>query len=166
MDYLTFIAVLRGAYVGYRSGFFPEILRIAAYLLTVIVAFHFQEMLAQWITLKSFLNYTTAQAVALVVLLGGVFLITKLVTTLLLKLLKIGKGGVFYRLIGLALGAARWVILLSLTFLLIEQSPLASLKTDIHERSLVGKEVSQIAPTLFEFLSRLSPQLGVPKKAP
>ncbi len=150
--------------MGYRSGFFSELLRIASYLITVIVAFQFRETLAQYLTLKSFLNYTTASTIALGILLVAGCGLTKLLTTMLLKLLKVGAGGFLQRLLGLAMGVCRWLVVLSLVFMLIDLSPLSLLKTDIHERSVVGAKVSQIAPTVFDFLSRLSPQLTVPKK--
>ncbi|MBI3252337.1 MAG: CvpA family protein [Candidatus Omnitrophica bacterium] len=149
--------------MGYRSGFFPELLRIFSYLVTVIVTFHFHESLAQFLTLKTFLNETTAEAAAFGGLLIAVFLVTKLLTMLVLKLLKVGEGGFFYRILGAAVGACRWVVLLSLIFMWIGYLPMASLKSDIHERSLTGQKVSQIAPLLFDFLSKLSPQLSVPK---
>ena len=164
VDYLVIIGILRGCYVGYKSGLFPEILRIAGYLVTVLVTFRYHEALAQTLTLKTFLNMTTASAVAFFLLLAGVFVVTKLITLLLLRLLKVGEGGFFYRLAGAVLGACRWVIILSLLFMLIEYLPLAALKTDIRSRSVSGNRVAEIAPTLFNFLSSLSPQLAVPRK--
>lgn len=163
---MVILAALRGCYVGYKSGLFPEVLRIAGYLVTVVVTFHFHEMLAQWLTLKTFLNQTTATALAFFALLTGVFIITKLVTALLLKLLKVGEGGFFYRVSGLAVGAGRWVILMSLLFMLVDYSPMAMLKKDIRSHSVLGPRVAQIAPALFGFLSSLSPQLGVDDKGP
>ena len=50
VDYLAVIAALWGCYVGYKAGFFPELLRIAAYLVTVLVTFNFYEPLAQILT--------------------------------------------------------------------------------------------------------------------
>ncbi|MBI3315777.1 MAG: CvpA family protein [Candidatus Omnitrophica bacterium] len=164
VDYLTAIAVLRGGYVGFRSGLFPELLRIAEYVLTVVVAFRFYEPLAQFLTLKTFLNISTATTVSFSVLVVGVFLVAKLITMFLLKLLKVGEGAFFYRLAGLIFGACRWVVILSIAFMLVDHLPLHSLKTDIHDRSVVGPKVSKVAPMLFDFLSSLSPQLGVPKK--
>ena len=165
VDYITFIAILRGCWVGYRSGLFPELLRILAYVVTIVVTFRFHEDLAQLLTVKTFLNLTTATAVSFFVLLVGLFLATKLVTMLLLKLLKVGEGGFFYRLLGLAIGACRWVILLSLVFMLIDYSPLSPLKTDIHNRSVIGPRVAMVAPMLFDFMSTLSPQLTAGSKA-
>ncbi len=164
VEMIVFLVTLRGCYVGYKSGFFPELLRIVGYLITVIVAFRFHEEAAQFLTLSTFLNSTTASALSLFSLLAVTFLLTKIVIVLFLKLLKMGKGGFLYRMAGLLLGACRWIILLSLIFMLIDHSPFAPLRTDIHERSYLGPEISLIAPTLFDFLSKLSPQLTVPKE--
>lgn len=161
VDYLAVIAILRGCYVGYRSGLFPELLRIVGYVITVAVTYRFYESLAQTLTLKTFLNLTSATAVAFIALLVAVFIIVKLLTFILLKLLKVGKGGFFYGIIGLIVGACRWVILLSMIFMIIEYLPLDSLKKDIHERSFAGPKISMIAPVIFDFLSHLSPQLGI-----
>jgi uncharacterized membrane protein required for colicin V production len=165
VDYLAMAAVLRGCYVGYKSGFFPELLRIAAYLLTAVVTLRFRESVSQFLTLNTFLNASTAEAVALGGLIVGVFVLAKLISLLILKMLKLGEGGFFYRLIGLVLGGCRWVVLLSLAFMLISGSPLAPLRTDIKERSVSGPQIERVAPMLFDFLSSLSPQLSVSRKA-
>ncbi len=160
VDYVALVAVLRGCYVGYKSGFFPELLRIAAYLLTIAVAFYFLEPLAQFLTVKTFLNFTTAKAISLFILLVGVFSLTKLLIMLFLKVLKAGEGGVFYRILGLLLGACRWVILLSFIFMLIDHSPLNNLRDDIQNRSWAGPEISRIAPMTLDFLSNALPNLS------
>jgi uncharacterized membrane protein required for colicin V production len=165
VDYLAALAVLRGIYVGFRSGFFPELLRLASYLVTALVTFRFYEEASQYLTLHTFLNSTTATAVAVVVLLGSTLLATKLLTMLILKLLKIGEGGFFVRVIGAAMGGCRWLVLLSLIFMLIDRSPLSGLKSDVHRNSVSGQRIYDIAPTLFGFLSSVSPKLGLPPSA-
>lgn len=162
VEFIAFFAVLRGIYVGYKSGLFPEFLRIAAYLLTVIVTFRFQEDVTQFLTINTFLNETSAKAVAFLALLLGLFALSKLVTLLVMKLLKVGEGGFMNRLFGAVVGALRWIILLSLVFMLIEVSPFTPLKTDIRTRSMIGQPISRVAPQLFDFLSKFSPQLGTP----
>jgi len=164
VDYSALVAVLWGFYVGYKGGLFPEILRIGVYLVTVIVTLRFRAPLADYLTLKTFLNSFVAGAAALTVLLAGVFFLLKLVTLLVLKLLKIGTGGFFYRFLGGLFGACRWIVLLSLIFMLLDNSPLTPLAADIHRRSVVGPKLSRIAPILFDFLSSLSPQLAVRAK--
>ncbi|MGH7198782.1 MAG: CvpA family protein [Candidatus Omnitrophota bacterium] len=162
VDYVAAVAVIRGCYVGFRSGFFPELLRIAAYLITAAGTLAYYEHLAQFLTLKTVLNYTTARALSFFLLMAGVFFLTKILIMLLLKLLKVGEGGVFYRLLGLGLGACRWVLLLSLLFMMVELSPLTPLKTDVHSRSLVGPKVARVAPALFDFLSSSLSKAGKP----
>lgn len=162
MDYIAVIAVARGCYVGYKSGLFVELLRVVSYLIVAIVTFRFHSDLAQFLTLNTFLNSVTADAVSVSALIIGTFLLCKLVSVILLKILKIGEGGFVNQLIGLLIGAVRWFILLSLLFMLIDQVPfLSQLKTDIHTRSLLGPRIVTVAPTLFEFLSNVSPQLTV-----
>ena len=158
-DYLTAVAVLRGAWVGYKSGLLPELLRIVAYAVTVVVTLYYYDPLAQMITLKSFLNVTSATAVAFFALFVLTFIVTKLASMLLIKILNAGEGGIVYRLLGMLIGACRWVILLSLTFMLINYLPLEPLKKDIDERSVVGQKVAKIAPMLFQYVSSLTPQL-------
>lgn len=164
VDWVAFLAVLRGIWVGYRSGLFPELLRIVAYLATVLVTFYYHEMLAQYLTLKTFLNLTSATAVSFCVLLVALFGITKLITTVILKVVKAGSGGVVYKLLGVAVGVCRWIMLLSLFFMLIDYSPLSPLKTDIHDRSIVGPKIAEIAPAAFEYMSTLSPALAAKGK--
>lgn len=165
MDYLTLVVVLRGLYVGYKSGLFPEILRIAAYVVTVLVTVRFYEPAAQFLTLKTFLNETTATGLAFVGLLAATFLVTKLVTMILLKVIKSGDGGFPVKLLGAILGACRWVILLSFVFMAIERSPMSGLKADIKDGSVVGSKLSKIGPMLFDFLAKVSPELGFEKEA-
>ncbi len=165
VDYIAFVVCVRGIYVGYKSGFFPELLRIASYIITAVAAFRFFGLVAEWMTLKTFLNIATASAIAFALILVAVFFLTLLVRKLLLKMLKVGQGGFFARLVGSLLGACRWVILLSLFFMLIDRLPLSQLREDIHKRSLTGPALSQVAPTLFDFVSTLSPDLAVSKKA-
>lgn len=164
VDYIALIALLRGFYVGYRGGIFPELLRLASYILTILITFSFYEPVAQLITLKSFFNATTAAAIAIASLLAAGFLVTKLISMLLLKMLKVGEGGVFLRLLGMILGGIRWMILLSFIFMVVDRSPMTQLKKDIHNRSVVGEQVSKAGPMIFDFLSHLSPQLGLPEK--
>jgi len=161
---LACIAALRGMYVGYKSGFFPELLRIVAYIATAIAAFHFYEPVAEFITLKTFLNSSTATVAAFIGVALGTFLIARLVILIILKLLKVGSGGAVNRILGTLLGVCRWGVILSVAFMLINELPGTTLKHDINQRSLAGPPISKIAPTLFDFMSSLSPQLAVKSK--
>ena len=165
VDCIVFIALLRGIYIGYRSGLFPELMRIVGYIVTVLITFYFRETVAQYLTLNTFLNQTSADALALASLLAVTFALTKFLIFLFLKLLKVGEGSAFYRILGAITGACRWMILISLIFMVIERLPFGPLKSDIHNRSFSGPDVAKVGPVLFDFMSTLGPQLGSVKKA-
>jgi uncharacterized membrane protein required for colicin V production len=144
---------------------FTELLRLTAYLVTLGVTFYFYKGFAEFLTLNTFLNQQVAGLLAFSVLLVGVFIAAKAVTILLQKILKVGEGGFLNRILGGTAGICRWLVIVSLVFMVIDRSPFTPLKKDIHERSLSGPTISKVMPTLFDFLSEVSPQLGLPKKA-
>ena len=162
-DYLALAALLRGLYVGYKSGFFHELLRVAGYIVTLIVTMLFYEVIAQMLTLHTFLNLATARVIGSCALLVAVYVVVKIVRTVLVKLLKPGESGAINRLLGMTVGGARLLVLLSFLFILVDHAPLKQLQEDVHKRSLTGDALSQVAPTLLEYLAQLSPQLSLSK---
>ena len=153
---------MRGFYVGYKDGFMHELLRVVSYLVTIVGTLFLYESVSQLLTMHTFLNMPTARIAAFCVLITLIFLVTKVFQYILLKLLKVGEGGLFNRLLGMALGGARLLLLLSFIFMLVDAFPVKQLQEDVHKRSLTGDTVSQAAPMLMEFLAQLSPQLRLP----
>ena len=162
VDYLALIALLRGLYVGYKSGVFHELLRVAAYVVTIVAALYVFEPLAQYLTLRTFLNIESARTIGFVGALILIYFLTKVARLILVKLLKPGVGGAINGFIGALIGGTRLLVLLSFLLMGIDHSPLSQLKTDIHTRSLTGPKIAQVAPMLVEFTSHLSPN-AVPK---
>lgn len=158
VEYVALIALLRGCWVGSRSGAFLELLRIASYIVTVVVTFQFRGWIAEFLTVNTFMNHATANVVAIVFLFVGVLLFTKLITMLFVKVLKVSESGALNRIIGMFLGASRWLIILSIAFMVVEYLPMEALKNDIKRQSMFGPKIAEIAPTLFDFIKNLSPQ--------
>ena len=163
-DYVALMAVLRGLYVGYKSGFFQELLRVAGYVVSLVLALMFHGVLASILTLNTFLNEPSAKAIAFVASLVGIYVGVKILRVIVTKALKVGEGGAGQKIAGAVVGAARLLLLLSFFFMLVDKTPLKELKTDVHERSLTGPAISQAAPMVFEFLSHVSTNLGFPAK--
>ncbi len=165
VDYIAVAALLRGLYVGYKSGFFQEVLRLVAYVVTLVVTFQFHQQAAQYIALHSMLNEETARTAAFI----GVFVLTyiliKLIRMMLIRGLKLGEGGGGQKVLGALMGGGRWLILLSFFFMVVDSTPLKELKTDVHERSLTGPYISQAAPILYDFVQQSSAKLGFSKEA-
>ena len=129
----------------------------------MVVTFRFQAFVGEYLTLHTALNETTAGAVAFCLIFIVVLGLLKVVMILLLRMLKVGDGGLLNKIVGMVLGSCRWLLILSLAFVAIGQSPLNTLKTDIEEDSVVGPQLVQVAPTLFGFLSSIAPELAASK---
>ena len=158
VDYIALVAALRGLYVGYKAGFFQELLKAVSYVLTMVLTLHFYEALAQQLVLHSSLNESTASIAAFAGLIVGIYAACFVIRKVLAKVLKMGEGPA-QKLFGALLGGARLLVLLSFFFMLVDATPLKELKTDVHTRSLTGPIISQAAPALYEFLSNVSPEL-------
>ena len=159
VDYIALAAVLRGLYVGYKAGFFHELLRVTTYVVTLVVTMIFFERVAQMFALQTSLNVVTARIVGFSLLLVVTFVVAMLIQLVLLKLLKVGEGGLINRLLGMVVGGARLMVLLSFLFLAVDSGPVKQLKEDVHNRSLIGDKISLLAPMTLEFFSHLSPEL-------
>lgn len=158
VDYLLFAAIARGLYVGYRSGLFQELMRVLTYLAAAVVALRFNGEVAELITTHTFLNLASAKIVSAAALVLGGFLVARLVSIAILRMMKAGEGGPLVRVAGALLGGCRWVFLVSLAFMLIERSPLTPLKNDISNRSLTGPYVAKVAPAAYDLLAVTVPQ--------
>ena len=163
VDYIALVALLRGIYVGYTAGFFHELLRMATLVVTLAVTMFFFEGLAQLLTLHTSLNLTTARITAFCALMAGVFLIAKVIQLVVAKVLQVGEGGILNRVLGMATGGVRYLVLLSFLFLGVDAGPVKQLQEDVHKRSLTGERVAQVAPVLLEFFSSVSPEILLSK---
>lgn len=161
-DYILAACVLRGLFVGYKSGIFAELLRSLAHLSSVIAALIFRDTAAQYLTLNTFMNESTARLTGFAVCFTASFFATLFLRKAIIKILKVGEGDGLQKILGASLGAARWVVLLSLVFMAVQHSPLKQLQTDIQQRSLTGAAVSQVAPALFGFTGQLTAQWSGP----
>ena len=164
VDYIAIVALLRGLYVGYKTGFLQELLKSVSYLLTMVLTIHFYEAAAEQLTLRTSLNESTARIAAIAGLFVGIFVAFKLLRMVFAKVLKEGDGKA-QKLIGAVLGAARLLVLLSFFFMFIDQTPLTKeLRTDVHTRSLTGPYIAEAAPLIYGFLSSIAPELRFTEK--
>ncbi len=156
VDWLALAALAWGIFIGARSGIFRELLRFAAYVLTLLGSFFLYDPLGQYLTLHTFLNEGSAKALAFAATLILLFIVGKLVQILVVKMLKVSEKGAANRIGGAVFGAARMLVLLSFVFLMVDHSPFSQLKKDMHTRSLTGPYLTPVAPTVVEFVSQLS----------
>lgn len=164
-DYIAAACLARGMYVGYKSGIFAELLRSMAHLGCAVAALYFQDIAAQYLTLNTFMNEGTARLAGFSVCFVALFIATFMLRKAIIKILKVGEGDGLQRFLGAAVGGARWIVLLSLVFMAVANSPLKQLHADVQERSLTGAAIARVAPALFGFTGHLTAQMADQGKA-
>lgn len=156
MDWLAIAALLWGLFIGSKSGIFRELLRFVAYVLTFLGSFFLHEPIGQYLTLHTFLNDGSAKILAFAASVVVLFIVSKLITMMIIKMLKVSEKGAANRVGGAILGAGRMLVLLSFVFLMVDHSPFSQLKKDLHSRSVTGPYLTPVAPTIVEFVTQLS----------
>lgn len=158
VDYVIIAAFLRGAFVGYKEGFFAEILRIVVYGASTIGALQLAPSVSP--TIQSHLSFDEdlALTVSIVLVSIALFLMLRLIALILLKVVKTG-GGFLFNLLGLAVGIARWAVILSIAFMAVKQTHITVLYEDISVKSRFAQPIVPIAPTAYDYLSSVIPVL-------
>ncbi len=156
VDWLALGALLWGLFIGSRSGIFKELLRFVVYVLALLGSYFLYQPIGEYLTLHTFLNDNSAKALAFAASVIALFILGKLLTMLILKMLKTSEKGAANRIGGALLGASRMLVLLSFVFLIVDHSPLSQLKKDLHSRSLTGPYLTPVAPTIVEFVTQFS----------
>ena len=158
VDYVIIVAFLRGAFVGYKEGFFAEVLRIVVYGASTIGAVLLAPSLSP--TIQSHLSFDgdLALTVSMILISIALFLMLRLVALILLKVIKAG-GGFLFNLLGLAVGIGRWAVILSIVFMSVKQANISVLYEDISEKSRFAAPIIPIAPTGYDYLSSVLPSL-------
>ena len=154
VDYVIVVAFLRGAFVGYRSGFMAELLRIFVYGATGFIAFQFGPMLAPYLENHLSLEPELTRQLGTVLAAFVSFLLLRFLVVVILRVVKAGEGFV-YNLAGMAIGIVRWAVVLSALFLVVHQSGIAALIRDIEQESRFAPPILPIARTAFDSLSGL-----------
>ncbi len=147
IDIIIIIPLLFGAYKGYRRGFIIEIVSIAAFVISVLIAFKFlnesTNLVAKYIT-----NPLTVRLIPYigfaVLFLPIIFLINKL-GWLLRSSTKASLLGNFDSIIGATVGLLTWAFGMSIVFWLVSSVGIKIADNQI-DKSIVYPIIAPIAP--------------------
>ncbi len=159
LDYGILFGLIRGAFIGYRDGFFQELLRIFLYIVTLCVLTAFSSEFANIVTSKTFLGEGTATILVIVAMALITYLVLKIILDFVLRTSELQNNFVL-KIAGLFGGMIRWSGLISLSMWSIQKYP--QLPIDILAGSQWAGYFAPIAPTLVEFATKLIPEIGLP----
>ncbi len=149
IDIIIIIPLLYGAYKGYRRGFMIEIVSIAAFVISVLVAFKFLNestgLVSKYIT-----NPLTVRLIPYIsfaiLFLPIVFLINKL-GWLLRSSTKSTLLGSFDTFVGAAIGLLTWSFGVSIVFWLISSIGIKIAENQI-DKSIIYPVIAPVAPKI------------------
>ena len=144
--------------MGYKEGVFAEALRVFVYGATFLVAVSFASTVSPLLERHFSLDAELAKVAAMILLFIAAFLILRIVALVLLKVIKPAEGFLF-NILGLAIGIGRWFVILSIAFMIIRTMNVPTLNADIGQKSKFAPTIAPIAPTAYEYLASVVPDL-------
>lgn len=149
IDIIILIPILYGVFKGYRRGFIVEIVSIAAFVISVLVAFKFLNESTGFVS-KYITNPLTAKLIPYIsfaiLFLPIIFLINKL-GWLLRSSTKSTLLGSFDTFVGAAIGMLTWAFGVSIVFWLISSIGIKIAENQI-DKSVIYPIISPIAPKI------------------
>ncbi|MFT5206936.1 MAG: putative membrane protein required for colicin V production [Candidatus Omnitrophota bacterium] len=159
LDYVILFSLIRGAFIGYRDGFFQELLRMFLYIVTLAVLTAFSGEFANIVTDKTFLGEGTATLLVIIAMALITYLVLKIILDFVLRTSEL-QNNFALKIVGLFGGMVRWSGLISLSLWTTQKYP--QLPIDILAGSEWAEYFVPIAPTLVEFATNVIPEIGLP----
>ena len=139
-------------YVGLRSGLPAELLKLFAVLGGFFLSFSLYGQIGLFLASVSFLSLPWAEALSLITLVVLLYLGLTRLGRLLEPFIKVAFNERINSVGGLVLGLIRGGLVASILLVILLELPSNYLERLIRGRSLTGKSVSEIAPTVYDGL--------------
>jgi membrane protein required for colicin V production len=157
---LIVIVLARSSYVGFSKGFGGEGFRCLCYVGAVIGAVYYYEAASQLISDYLPALYPVSTLIGFTGIYFIVLIVTKLITVLIDKIIKIEAVNAVNKTGGLLFGFGRGVILLSLLLISLIMTPVPYFEKSIKERSYLGRITAGAAPFIYEKAALIFPVLN------
>ncbi|EOZ98002.1 hypothetical protein A33Q_1509 [Indibacter alkaliphilus LW1] len=156
MDIIILVFCILGAYSGYRQGFFISILSVVAFIVALVLAFHFMDWGAQVLASRVEDMTFALPFVAFIMIFLGVILIIRGLAFLVKKTLDFTIFGSVDSIAGGVLGVVKTVFILSL-FIWIADAFEFNLTEEMKAKSKSYAYVQPIAPVIIGAMDQYTP---------
>lgn len=157
VDILAIILAVRMGYVGYKTGFGQELVRLFGLISGFFISFKFYQTLGDRLASWTFLNVEWASALVMIVLAVGVYWLLTRVLLLLERIVLVTFDHQVASVGGLVAGMIRGALIASVILVVCRQLPSDYLDASIESRSISGPQVSRMAPAVYDTI------VGLPK---
>ena len=151
------IITLRAGYVGSKRGFIPELTTLVGFLTALVLSLQHKEetalLFARWVSLPLRWQNLLAEGV----LFTGIYIIFRIIRSLISKLFHLEGTGTWNRLSGALLGLLRGGFLYGVLLVILLQISSAPLKKEVQEKSFFGSYLVRVIPVIYESSVRVYP---------
>ena len=154
LDAILGIILIVSAINGFSKGFVEELAGLVALVLGIWAAIHFSDLVGEFLTTSFNMTFKHLHIVAFIVTFIGVVILVHIIGSIVNKMVKAIKLGFLNRLAGLAFGAVKGALILSVLLVVFDK-----IDKDVHIVSAETKAESKLytpirnfAPGIFPFL--------------
>ncbi|MBU0759295.1 MAG: CvpA family protein [Candidatus Omnitrophica bacterium] len=157
VDILFVTLLIRIGYIGFKNGLLPEFFRLLGLFSAFILSFTNYTLVGRFLTNHTKWNGASLEAIS--------FLFIFLTALFIFKLIAIGVSllssqenvSLSSRIIGLAFGFCRGVLLISLIYILFVNNQIRYLSRSAREKSIISRYITGIAPAAYDIGINLYP---------
>lgn len=154
LDAVLGIILIVSAINGFSKGFVEELAGLVALVLGIWAAIHFSDLVGEFLTTTFNMTFRHLHIVAFIVTFIGVVILVHIIGSIVNKMVKAIRLGFLNRLAGLAFGAVKGALILSVLLVVFDK-----IDKDVHIVSAETKAESRLytpirnfAPGIFPFL--------------
>jgi membrane protein required for colicin V production len=154
VDIVLGILLILSAIQGFSKGFVEELAGLVALILGIWAAIHFSDIVGQFLTSTFHITFQHLNIVAFIVTFIVVVILVQIIGSVVSKMVKAISLGFLNRLAGLAFGAVKGALILSVLLVVFDK-----IDKDVHIISVETKAESKLytplrnfAPGVFPFL--------------
>jgi len=150
IDILFVTLLFRIGYVALKDGILLEFFRVLGLLIAFILSFNNYTLIGDFLSNHTKWTGTGPGIASFLLIFLSVLFIVKIFSRIANLFLAGGNISITNRLIGFILGLGRWLLSISLIYILAINTPFEYLSKSVRARSFSGKYIANIAPGVYK----------------
>ncbi|MFH1854002.1 MAG: CvpA family protein [Candidatus Omnitrophota bacterium] len=157
VDILFITLLIRIGYIGFKNGLLSEFFRLTGLFSAFIFSFNNYALAGSFLSDRIKWNGASLDIISFIVIFLAIILIFKLIATAANLLSNRENASFSNKIIGLAFGFCRGVLLISLIYVLFINSHVEYLSRSAREKSMLSQYVTDVAPAAYDIGINLYP---------
>ncbi|MBU3911889.1 MAG: CvpA family protein [Candidatus Omnitrophica bacterium] len=157
VDILFITLLIRICYIGFKNGLLPEFFRLLGLFSAFVLSFNNYTLAGRFLTTYTKWNGVNLEIISFLVIFSATLFIFKLIAIAAGLLSSRENVSLSSKIIGLAFGFCRGVLLVSLIYILFVNSQIKYLSRSANEKSMLSRYIAGIVPAAYDIGINLYP---------